>query len=882
MADSPTMEVRARLSADSAQFTQGMDKAVKSANEFQQASSKLNSSMLAIGVASGAAIAGLIAFGIKSFKAAAEVERLDLALEAVGASSGKGYEALKATSDGMRALGINAAAAQKTTLKFAQSNIDLSQATLLAKTAQDLSVASSMTAEEALQSITMAVTTGNTRVLRQIGITTGASDAYQRYANTIGKAAKDLTMAERRQAVVNLVMKEGTKAAGAYALAMESPAKLITMFGDLHDDLQVTMGAVLVKGFGPIIKSAFRFEKSFIAAISSGGKLAPVVEAIQKVLVKLTAPISMAIDKFSDFIDGMDLTGTKVNDLASKFEMILPVIAAFGTYFATKAGAAVFQNVPIFGQLLQRINPMAAAFVAMAMTSTQVQTAMKRLLEALRPLLDVAKSVGDVFSKVMAVAVMIFAKAITGVAVLVERATKFFRDHKTILYIVATALGAVTLGVMAYTIQTKLAAAATLLKKNGVNALNKAMLILKSTIFLYVVAIAALVAAFVYAWKNSETFREVFTNVFNSVAQVVGTALAWIMTGLGNLLIAFGTTMSPATSFGQTMIAVFQFIYTATLTYITGVIKTLIMLLSALRYVTSGQTAFGKVVRAVLNFVFKAFATVVGGILKFIGFFLEGLGMLLDTHGIVGKIIGGILDFLWKAFATVIGGIIKYIGMFIEFLGNLLDTNNIVGMLIAKVLDFLIDAFATVFGGIFKYIGMFISFLGELLDSNSFVGKGIAKVINFIAEVYFTLVSKVSGFLAKIIGALVDWIKGNRDALDIAVGLFNTFAEGVGKALALIPNALASILEKIGSFVKGASDKIATFFKDAANAARSNILTKALAGPLDSLSEKFTTMGLNVGETFNNLAKPIRNFSTSITNATKQVISDKALDYANN
>ena len=91
MAESPTMEVRARLSADSAQFTQGMDKAVKSANEFQQASSKLQSSLTAIGVASGAAMAGLIAFGMKSFKAAAEVERLDLALQAVGASSGKGY-----------------------------------------------------------------------------------------------------------------------------------------------------------------------------------------------------------------------------------------------------------------------------------------------------------------------------------------------------------------------------------------------------------------------------------------------------------------------------------------------------------------------------------------------------------------------------------------------------------------------------------------------------------------------------------------------------------------------------------------------------------------------------------------------------------------------
>jgi phage-related protein len=855
-----------------------MDKAVKSANEFQQASSKLQGSLTAIGVASGAAIAGLIAFGVKSFKAAAEVERLDLALEAVGASSGKGYDALKQASDSMRTVGIQAAQAQKTTLKFAQSNIDLSKSADIARVAQDLSVASSMSGEEALSSLTMAITTGNTRILRQVGITTDAGTAYGRYASSIGKAAKDLTMGERRQAVMNLVLKEGSKAAGAFALSLTSPAKLVEEFSQLNKELQVTMGGALLKGFSPIIKSAYGFQAAIVRAVGSGGKLEKVVEAIGKVLVKLTTPISTVVDKFTEFIDGMDLTGTKVEDLAGKFEMILPVIAAFGTYFATKAGKAVFQNVPIFGQLLQRINPIAAAFVAMAMTSTQVQTAMVRLLTALRPLLDVAKNIGDVFSKVMAVAVMIFAKAITGVAALVERATKFFRDHKTILYVVATALGAVTLGVMAYIIQTKLAAAATLLKKNGVNALNKAMLILKSTIFLYVVAIAALVAAFVYAWKNSETFREVFTNVFNSVAQVVGSALAWIMTGLGNLLIAFGTTMSPATSFGQTMISVFQFIYTATLTAITGVVKTLIMLLSALKYVTSGQTAFGKVVRAVLNFVFKAFAVVVGGILKFIGFFLEGLGMLLDTHGTVGKIIGMILDFLWKAFATVIGGIIKYIGMFIEFLGNLLDTNNIVGDLIAKVLDFLIDAFATVFGGIFKYIGIFIGFLGELLDANSFVGKGISKVINFIAEVYFNLVSKVSGFLAKIIGALIDWVKGNRESLNIAIGLFNNFAEGVGKALALIPNSLASILEKIGSFVKAASEKIATFFKDAANAARSSILTRALAGPLDSLSEKFTTMGESVGETFNNLAKPIRNFATSITNATKQVISDKALD----
>ena len=108
MAD-PTMEVRARLTADSAQFVGGMDKAVKSANEFQGAASKLQSSLNTVGVGVGIAAGALIAFGVKSFKAAAEVERLDLALEAVGASSGKGYEALLAASNSICAISASVA-----------------------------------------------------------------------------------------------------------------------------------------------------------------------------------------------------------------------------------------------------------------------------------------------------------------------------------------------------------------------------------------------------------------------------------------------------------------------------------------------------------------------------------------------------------------------------------------------------------------------------------------------------------------------------------------------------------------------------------------------------------------------------------------------------
>jgi hypothetical protein len=236
-----------------------------------------------------------------------------------------------------------------------------------------------MSGEEALSSLTMAITTGNTRILRQVGITTDASTAYGRYASSIGKAAKDLTMGERRQAVMNLVLKEGSKAAGAFALSLQSPAKLVEEFSQLNKELQVTMGGALLKGFGPVIKSTYGFQAAIVRAVGSGGKLEKIVEALQKVLVKLTTPISMAFDKLTEFIDGMDLTGTKVTDLAGKFEMLLPVVAGFGTAFATMAGKNIFGSIPIFGNLLKMLNPIAVGFVAMAMTSTQVQSAMGRL-----------------------------------------------------------------------------------------------------------------------------------------------------------------------------------------------------------------------------------------------------------------------------------------------------------------------------------------------------------------------------------------------------------------------------------------------------------------------------------------------------------------------
>ena len=307
MADSPTMEVRARLTADSAQFTKGLQEASKSAENFQGAASKLNSTLVGLGaVAAGTAIS-LIAFATQSFRAAAEVQELDIALQAIGKSTRYGYAQLALAVEAIKDVGITAAAANRAVIKLAQSNVDLSNATELATIAQNLSVTASVNASDALQTLTFAITTGQTRMLRQIGITTGATEAFAVYGRTVGKSASELSMAERRQAVLNFILKEGTKVTGAYALAIQSPSKALKEMSDLTNNLQVAVGKRLLDSFSKIILATFELYTRFTTAANGTGTFSKFLDAMEKVLTKLADPFAKIATNLSNFIEKIEI-----------------------------------------------------------------------------------------------------------------------------------------------------------------------------------------------------------------------------------------------------------------------------------------------------------------------------------------------------------------------------------------------------------------------------------------------------------------------------------------------------------------------------------------------------------------------------------------------
>jgi phage-related protein len=706
MAESPTMEVRARLTADSAQFTKGLEEAQRSAQSFQGAASKLNASLNALGaVAAGTAIS-LIVFATKSFKAAAEVQELDIALQAIGKSTRYGYAQLAIASEEIQNVGLSAVASRKAIIKLAQSNVDLSSATALATIAQDLSVTASVNSADALNSLIFAITTGQTRMLRQIGITAGATEAFAIYGRTIGKSASDLTMAERRQAVLNLILREGTKVQGAYALAIQSPSRALKEMGDQTRRLQEAVGLRLLNAFSALILSTLELRTKLARASEGTGTFSKVLDALEKVLTKLATPFTTLTTNIGNFIERIDKSKLSVNEIASTMEKVLPIAAAFATFFGIRAGKSLAQAAPFFeGFFLQlsRFNLVFTTFV-LAVTSPQLRGAIGQLVTAFAPLVPAIQKLSVVFANLSALAIGVVAKAISTVASIVQRITSLFQNNARATQIlviaftgIATAIGLATVAYYAHAaalkvvtftqallqVATTLLSGAQLASIASTNGLAASMLRLNAVIaanpiMRAVLIIGALVTALVVAYKTSENFRKVVGMVFNFVAKVVITVLGYIIQYFGYVLKTLASAMRVFGFFAEVVAKVFEFVIDVILTWVKFILTSFKNVIDGFVSLMETNDTLRKIVIAVFNTIIRVIALAVtaivtnfANILKAIATGIYFFERLLDVAKTIAKGVIGAFLALGKGVVSVFAKVATGLG---DFLDNALTT----------------------------------------------------------------------------------------------------------------------------------------------------------------------------------------------------------------
>jgi len=851
MAETPTMEVRARLTAETAQFTRGMQQATQSMNTFTAQSSSLRGAVMGIGIAAGTATAAMIAFGTKAFMAAARVDELDVAMNAVGKATGLGYQAIRDAAQATKDMGIEMEIAQQSAIKFAQNNLDLSYASELARAAQDLAVVSGKNSTDTYNMLTHAVITGRSEVLKSVGIQKSAGQMYESFARSLGISASALTYQQKQQAVATGALKEAAKVAGVYEAAMDSPGKVLRSFARIHNEIQVAVGGVLLKAFGPMIKSLYDLEKNVSKAFTGSEKFKNVLEAMQMVFVKLTAPITAFVTKLSDAIKKFteasapvkNLDGTlkdskaSVVAMAEKFEMLLPVLAAVGSGFAVMAGKQLFGMVPVLGSVMSKLSPLPVALIVLALTSTQVRNAMLNLISALKPILPIFLQLGKIMSAVSVVAVALLAKAINLVAGAVRGIISFVQTNIGLFKNLAIVIGILAIGYAGYratilltTAATWLWGAATTAVTVVTNALTGAVRLLNATmafnpIPLMIGAIIALMVAFGYLIKTNKDVAKVVGIVFNFIIKTVIYVLAYIVKAIGYMLKAFASWIRVLGFVAEVIAKVFEFIIDVVLTYYQFQLKVIKFIVDAFINLMESHGILYDVVKAIFNGIIKVISLVVEGIIRVLAFVIgviaDLVGAFNDLFGAAKTIFLGVLtviskvgDGIFGVLENIASGVGKFLGWvfdkmtgWIRALAALFEKIPLVGGMIASGINSGLDAgqrlvtgFASTLVGFGKtaFDGI-LSGVKTTVNGIAGVGTAVEKGLRATEKTLTNFAVKVQEFGNKDNGAKI---------LEVMVAGAKMASSALGKMIDVIQDVKDfDFARTVGNFIDGIADK---------------------------------------------------------------------------
>lgn len=845
----PTMEVRTRLTAESADFVRGMDRANRATQQFTQSAGALRSALNSTAIVTAGVTTALVAFGFKAFNAAARVDELDIAINAVGKSTGLGYQAIQDTAIAIKKTGIEMEVAQKAALKFAQNNLKLSYAAGLARAAQDLAVISGQNSTDTFNMLTHAVITGRSEVLKSVGIQKSAGQMYADYAASIGKTAKQLTYQQKQEAVATGALAEAARVAGTYEAAMTTPGKVLRSFARLQNEIMVAMGGALLDGFGPAIYSAYEMVKSFSRAVQESELFKTAIKAVGLVIGKIAAPFKNLFDMVKKYIDnflfaekttsafGEKLTkpALRLKDFATNLEFMLPPLAGLAAGLSAVGGSMVLSTIPGLGKFASILKPLPIAMIAIALTSTQMRSAMGNLFNALKPLLTPLKEIAKILSASLSVAVAIVAKGINTLANGIKTATTWLKEHRTVLTYVSAVVGGFTafliaakLAMIASTIATGAATFATNLQAKAQAFLNKVMAM--NPIFKVIMLITALVTAIVIAYRANEDFAEGFRRVFNFIASIVGSVISFVLKVLGNLLLAFASLMDTNTAFGRTVANIFNIVYNVIYWFVTTVLKIFRFFVDGFVELMETSQTFRKFVGDAFNVIARVISTVISAVITYIAAFIKVIATLLYALGKAKDIIFNIFIYLFRGIRYILSGIIDAIGFLIdkvgEFVSNIREkVSNFIGFLAkaaAKLPDKLggneISTWLTEFQVAVRGANDSVKTLNENASRKTLddLAKGAEKSVDALTETNMKVLdfiegignykTGVSGALSQVANTLIGFAK--KAVAFTAQDLGSKIADGLlvgAKGASVALNSILKTLEPMKNFDIGAT-----------------------------------------------------------------------------
>lgn len=199
----------------------------------------------------GATAGNLLAEGIKKAlgwvkeltvevaKYAARTEVMGIVSSQLAKANGIAAEKVNILVKQVAHLGITTQEAHGVIQRMIFAELDLAKATDLARVAQDAAVIANVNSSEALEKIILGITTGQTRLLHNMGLQVSLEQTIQEEEKRLGRA---ITETEKRTAMLNRVIQEGVKIRGSYEAAMEAVGKQMTSLPRYFSDAKNAIG----------------------------------------------------------------------------------------------------------------------------------------------------------------------------------------------------------------------------------------------------------------------------------------------------------------------------------------------------------------------------------------------------------------------------------------------------------------------------------------------------------------------------------------------------------------------------------------------------------------------------------------------------------------
>lgn len=322
--------------------SQRLDQLPASAGRAERSASSLSTSFDRMAGYIKAAAAALAAWKLSEYikdatMLAARVETLSVVMRVVGNNAGYTGAQMEGYTAQLKRMGITTQESMASLIKMAGAQMDLNKAAQLARVAQDAAVIGGINSSEAFGRLIAGIRSGETEILKGIGINVQFEQGFKRTAETLGKTADQLTSAEKTASRMNQVLEFGTNISGAYEASMGTAGKQMLSMARYIEEIKLATGEIFLPAFSVAVlgvADAFKSANHFIDQNRA---------ALKTMAVDLANPMGI----FTDFKNLIVGTGQAVqvlgNALLSSPGMITVVgVAAYSAVGGVTALAGAF------------------------------------------------------------------------------------------------------------------------------------------------------------------------------------------------------------------------------------------------------------------------------------------------------------------------------------------------------------------------------------------------------------------------------------------------------------------------------------------------------------------------------------------------------------